>query len=349
MANVPVYWIGQDGNAWLKPVGSTSAINEGKATAHDAHSLSTANGSSGGLQLIADPNPGNKGYNANATGSGGKGYSTGYSSGPTAQQTANARSAYNSALSVANDTIGNAQSSATKDYGNSIDDFISNYQQQQNSINRAGVQNEMSRITGRQGVYDMVGNGMHSGGLMLANRNASDSSAADEMAKAYNQVGLKGMNNVNNQYVMGNYNNQQQQDMLNSSVDTERRHMDQSKTDAVNGIVSSALQTLGALNTQAYYMQLPDRINVEQRKQQIAQDTQNQLAAFDGHLASGLAANPVTSSQQNAGTASGLLQQGYSPTNPFSYTTAAPAQFQNTGPYASDTPVFAPPKKPIGA
>ena len=259
---------------------------------------------------------------------------------------------YNKAISDFNNqknstlsSITNAIGSNAGDFGGSIQDYLDQRKQSQNQINSDATQNELAREQGMQGVLDMVGNGIKSGGVTLANSNAGTSSAGEALARAYGILGRQQASSVGNQAAQGQNKVNTEENNLLAGDATETRHVSQSKTDTINNIVNSARQQLANLNYYAASASVPDRVDIEHQIAQVKQQAIDALSQYDGTLAQGTAGQPANSAAQTRAAAQGLLTAGVAPENQFNYTTSAPAQFQNTGQFASDLPIFVAPNK----
>lgn len=308
-----VYWVGSNGNTYVKAAGVNGVQDYGKLP-----SGSNIAGSS----LIADPNA-----PAPAAASSGSGASTG---------SADFNSSKNSALGSISDMI----NTGAGDFGGSIQDYIDGRATQQKSINSDAVNNELAREQGMQGILDMVGNGIKSGGVTLANSNAGSSSAAEALARAYGTTGRQQASSVGNQFAQGQNKIQNEQDALTAADATEARHVGQSKTDTINSIVNSARQQLSYLNQYAASASIPDRVDIENQIAQVKQQALDALSKYDGTLSQGTAAQAPQSGDQVRSSAQGLLTAGVAPASQFDYTTNIPTQLQGTGNFASSLPIF---------
>jgi hypothetical protein len=225
-------------------------------------------------------------------------------------------------------------------YNSSILDYLDGRKMQVNKIDSDSVQNELSREQGHQGVLDMVGNGLKSGGVILANGNSGTSSASDALARAYAILGRQQMSSVGNQFAQGENKIQTERDNLSISDDTERRHTGEDKTNIINGIVNSARSQLAALNQQATYASLPDRVDIEGKIAEIKQQALDALSAYDATLSGGISGQPGMGRPDVQAKAHNLLVAGVAPESEFNFTSEIPMQFQDTGQFASPLPIF---------
>lgn len=264
------------------------------------------------------------------------------------------QTAYNNLVSGFNNQKSGIYGSATDaarnlqgGYAQSIQDTIHSLQTGQQAIDRKATQNESSRIQGTQGVLGMVGRGIKSGGVMLANRNAGNSSAAQALANAYGQQGQRQLSQVGNQYAQNAGDiavNQQEQDYQQSQAPNK---FHQGLMDNVNSIVASAGDKLAQLDAARAQASLPDRLAIDQEKESVRQQVLGLLQQYDSQLAQGVGGIHAASRDQNLASASGLLQAGQADPNLFQYDTQTPAQFQNTGPFASGLPIFTTGKRKV--
>lgn len=232
-----------------------------------------------------------------------------------------------------------AQNAATGRRSNILD-FIQSLRSGQQGIDERGVQNELGYRQGRGSILDMVGRGIRQGGTMLAGRNASDSSAAEGIARAYGDIGHRQLSGLGNQYELENRNIGLAQTDFDTQRQTGMRKFDESKMQAVNGIVSEARNRLAALDAAMVDADMPTRIELEQEREAIKSEALGILSQFDQELSGGVGGvNPMGVDERRR-TAADLSTRGVAATNPFDFSATAPAQFQGTGPFASELPLF---------
>lgn len=252
---------------------------------------------------------------------------------------------YNSQRSATMGSINDRISNEATGYHSGLLDFIDSLRSGQRRLDAQSVQNELSRRSGTAGVYDTVGHGIRSGGVILANKNAGTSSATEGIARAYGDIGRRELNGVNNQYEQGVNTLHNAEADFTDQTQQGVRHLNENKVQISNGIVSDAQNAISALNQQAANASLPDRINIESEKERIRNDALTRLASFDAELNSGVSSAAPMSTDASRSKAEQLFTAGSVPNNPFDFTSSIPAQFQNTGPFASDLPLFSRPKK----
>lgn len=253
----------------------------------------------------------------------------------------NRQSGISSIYTSANDAATNLQGS----FANSVQDNLHVLQQGQQAIDMKGQQNEAARTTGVNGILGMIGRGVQSGGRYLANRNAGNSSAAGEIARAYGDIGRRQMSSVGNQYEQNNQQILQDQSNQDYNVGKTKRDFSQSLNNSVNQIVESARTELANLDAQSANASLPDRIAIEQEKQNIKNQVLAKLQQYDAQLASGADQIKARDRQGNMAAANTQLAAGTAPENSFQYTDQVPGQFQNTGPFSSGLPIFINPNR----
>jgi hypothetical protein len=263
---------------------------------------------------------------------------------PNAAAQAAARAAASSAFSTQRDNIfnsaGEAIGQAGNQLGSSILDYLGTLRNQQQGIDRQGVQAELAKRQGSASILDMIGRGIKSGGVMLAGKGATNSSATSALARAYGDLGRRDMSQVGNDYAQSQNDISTAQGNLNTDTSTFQRHVGEEKTTIINNIVSSARQQLAALDASIASASLPDRINIEAEKEKIRQQAVDALSKYDAQLSSGVAGVSPASAEQNRGKAAELATAGVAAESPFQYSTIGPVQFQGSGPFASDLPIF---------
>lgn len=210
----------------------------------------------------------------------------------------------------------------------------------QNSIDTSAVNNELGKKQGMSGVMNMVSNGLRSGGVILANKNASNSSAPEALARAYSLLGRQSASEVGNKYEIANNNIRAQQTNLdNTRATTSRKYQDQ-KSQLINSIIDSATTQMEALNTSMVNASLPDRIAIEQEKNNIRNKALGQLQQFDNLLQSEMAGVKASDANTRLSKAQELANAGTAASGEFDYTSAIPAELQNTGPFEANLPIF---------
>lgn len=249
-----------------------------------------------------------------------------------------AQNQFNNEQASTMDSINSGIDTGAGDYNQGILDIVNGNKNSQAAINAQAVQNELAKSQGLQGVTDMVGNGIQGGGVVLDNDNAGTSSAADALARAYGVQGRQAASQVGNQYAQGQNTINTSQTALNNNETAQVGDLNQKKADTINSIVNTANQQLTYLNAIASSASLPDQINIAQQIASIKAQATSALSAYDGEL-SGVNTTEIAQPAAQA-QAQQLLTAGVAPTQAFNYTSQAPATLQNTGPAASDLPIY---------
>lgn len=238
---------------------------------------------------------------------------------------------------------GSAQDAATSAanglHGNILD-FLDSLRTGQQALDERGVQNELAKRQGTASILDMVGNGIRSSGSFLANRNASDSSAGDQIARAYGTLGQRQLGGINNQYELENRNIGLDQANFNTQTASGLRKFDDNKIQTVNNIVAQARNGLAQLDAAMADADMPTRIQLEQEKEKIKQQALATLGQYDQELSQGVAGITPAGMDANRRTAADLATRGVAASNPFDFSAQAPAMLQNSGPFASELPLF---------
>lgn len=226
----------------------------------------------------------------------------------------------------------------------SILDYVTSLKQGQRGIDESAVQNELAKKQGVQGVLGMVGRGIRSGGVLLSNKNAADSSAAGAIANAYGQIGRGELSNVGSQYEQGNRQINLDQQTLEEQRASGARKIGESKEQSVNNIVLDARDKFAQLDAAMADASLPERIAIEQEKEAVRGQVLARLQQYDQLLQSESAGVRATTADERMAEASRLAGAGQAASDAFQFNTEAPIEQQNTGPYASDLPLFSLPR-----
>jgi hypothetical protein len=230
-------------------------------------------------------------------------------------------------------------------YGLSIDKYLNQLRNGQQHIDERGVQNELGKKQATQGILGMVSRGIHSGQVLLSNRNASDSSAAGALANAYGEVGRGQLSNVGNKYALENRNIDLAQNQFNEQIPLGVRGLKTGEQQDVAGAVQQARDKLATLDQWAADKSLPTRIQVEQEKAAIQAQIDGILGGYNNTLDSGVAGIKPTSQEQRRGVANDYANAGTVATNPFDFSGSTPSQFQGSTDSISGLPLFTTPRK----
>lgn len=220
-------------------------------------------------------------------------------------------------------------------------DFVQQLSQGQRGIDSKAAKNELAKLQGTNGILASVGRGIKSSGVLLANRNAGSSSASGALANAYGEQGRRQLSSVGNQYALGNEDIKLDQTNLDESRNAYvGRKYGETKNQAVNNIVMQARDKFAQLDAAMANASLPDRIAIDQERENVRSQVLGQLQQYDQLLQSETGKIHATSQDQRREEAQRLATAGTDlGSDAFQYTTEAPTQFQN-GPFASDLPLF---------
>lgn len=316
---------------------NTSGTNVGVAPPSVYHNVATAPGAVATFAPGAAPTSSAPSSGATSGGAAAGGSTTSH---PTAAALANYNNNYSADMNSINTGIG----SNASDYGTGILDAFrgtGGFGSQQSDINQSGIQNELSRDQGMQGVRDMVNNGIQGAGVVLDNDGAGTSSAADAVARAYGIQGRQQASNVGSQYAQGQSAIGAKQDELSTSENNfVTNDMPTKKQDAINTIVSNATSMLTYLNALASGANINQQIDIAQKVADIKAQATSALSAYDGQLQTQMSANAPMAQPDASAKAASLFASGTAPAKEFNFTSTMPAQLQNTGPAASDLPIY---------
>lgn len=263
------------------------------------------------------------------TGSGGGGQNLTPAPATDAKRVADLQAGFRTQNDAMKSSFGLAQQQGADNYNQGILNYLDQLRSGQNTINRQGVQNELSRSQGYRGILDMVGQGIKSGGVMLANKNAGNSSASEALARAYQSLGTRQNSNNINQYSQGQNAIDQAQSDLSVSSTASKRNLDFGKQQAVTSFVDNVQRQLSALDAAMVNANIPDRINIEQEKEQIKQDFLGTLAKYDAVLNQGISGVSQTTPDERRIEGQRLAGISTSPNSPFEFLDTPASQFES--------------------
>lgn len=210
----------------------------------------------------------------------------------------------------------------------------------QTGIDNSRANNELNRMTGIQDILSYVRNGLTQGASRLANANATESSATGALGRAYNQLGSQKARGVNSQAgLVSNQLNQSQQQLQDQGqlgVEDFRRTRD----NLVTNIATELRNKLATLDAEARGLSLPDRIAVDQEKQNLINAGQAQLQEVDQWLQSQLGGVVPQTPEQVQLAAQGLRQAGQGSNNPFDLGDFGTQVMNEQTPAISQMPLF---------
>lgn len=278
------------------------------------------------------------------TGSGATTNSSDVAAQQAADQAAQQQALFDSQLGTIDSSSDLSAGTSAGDLRTSINDFVDSLGANQVARNNQEVQNYLAKQQGNQGVLDMVGQGIRSGGVTLNNDNAGDSSATGAIANAYGTLGRSQATSVGDQFAQAENTVQQGHDADAVALANKLRDLPQSQTDIVNNIVSAAQQQLGNLDYQMSITGAPERVDMQAQKDQITNDTLAKLQGLDQLLSSG--GGTALTPQDNSVTANkagALFTAGTAPASAFNFNTIVPTQLQGTGASPSELPIYTAP------
>jgi len=243
------------------------------------------------------------------------------------------------------DSINNRINDEGSAYGRGVEQYYVDASRNQKAINDKAAQNELAKTQDRSDILGKVSRGIKSAGVMLGQKNASNSSAAQAIANAYGDIGNRDNMKVEQGYQINNegINTQQQ----NFTEDNQRniRYKEEDKQTAINKIANDAATELQKLNAQAQGASLPQRIAIEQEKNRIKSEASSKLSAYDAQLNQAKSLAGYDADQRRA-EAQRLASLGTNAGNPFNIApeTDMQAQGQQTD---FGLPIYTSPKKRI--
>lgn len=256
-----------------------------------------------------------------------------------------ARDTFNTGKQSIYDSVNDSTANQGIRYNSGVLDLLAGLRTGQRSVDTMGAKNELARNQGVAGVLGMVGRGITSGGVALANRNAGDSSGAEGIANAYGTLGRQQMSSVGNQYEMGNKDIALQQQILDEQTATGVRKLNEDKQVYINQIVANAGNEFAQLNAAAAGASLPDRIAIDQEKEAIRQKVIAALQSYDQTLNSGIAGIKPTTIEQRRAEANRLRDAGTNlGADMFNFTSEAPLQMGGVAPAGGGLPIYTMPR-----
>lgn len=234
------------------------------------------------------------------------------------------QAAYNQAVYDIDSGLGNIRTAGAEAFGalaptlrGQAEGLYNRVRTGQRNIDRSRANVERNRMSGIQDILGYVRGGLRQGASRLATMNATDSSAAGALAQAYSQIGNQRTRGVNNQAGIQNTELDTGQEDLNlqrTQGQTDFRRMRDSE---VNRIGSEIRSQLAALDREARSMSLPDRVAIDQERQNIINAGQAQLSEVDNWLNSQLGTVNPMNREQVVGSANEMARAGQALENPF--------------------------------
>jgi len=179
------------------------------------------------------------------------GYGGTYGSQAEATAAKTAKDNQRASFGVAQGNYKSGAQTALRDVGNEYDAkntaFIDSVTQGQDQINTGLASNQLNLRQSMANIIKMVQNGIRSGGVSLANMNASNSGAVDALSRAYAKVGNEQTQGVTGQAATAAEDLQKQQGQLNlkkTQGETDMNTWKTTEADRVKNDFNSKLTTL---------------------------------------------------------------------------------------------------------
>jgi len=292
-----------------------------------AKAISQVNGGGGGTGPVVDDGSG---------GGGGGGYAGGNA---VAAKAAAAKKALQ--LNVQGAQAGSKQAArdTANKYRTDVQSFLDTTEAKQNQINTDRTGAKLNNIRTIASIVNAVRNGLKSGGVTLANMNASDSSASDALARAYAKEGNGQTADANNDYTLADNALVGQQALLDRSKQDSLGNFDSFRDTEIGRIRGDLTNKLQGFDAAAQAdggggvdMGIVDQVIAEAISQlsQVDQMKQQRLGGIQGKTADQIAAD-----------AQGMNTAGAAGSTPFTageggidLTTQDPAAENTTNPIA---------------
>jgi hypothetical protein len=230
------------GRTWDSAAGQSVLAN----TPSNGNFISTAYNTPGapGGDLTAITDIANKGYDVN-----------GSPITATTQAAANkaAQAAENARITQEGYRTSGQQSvtDTTNKYNADVTGFLGTLEGSQNEINSGRSNNALNQRRSMSNIAGGIRTGLRSGGVQLANMNATDSGAADAMARAYATMGNQQAGDVNNEAALKENELMANQQTLNSRRDERIGQFDAEKEAEVSRIRGDLANKLAVLDASA--------------------------------------------------------------------------------------------------
>lgn len=292
-----VYWVGQDGNVWVKGSQGTNS-----AGAFDANSNNYW--SSRGFTRIADPNGESNGASNSG---GGYGYGGGNSS-------ATQQNSFKNALGQNINSIvsgGNAGFDVNRlDLQNQANKIVDDAQKGQRQLNTARDNQALNYMNNVEDIRNYVRDSLTGANTQLAGMGATNSSAAGEMARVYSEIGQGKLAKAGNADALKQNELNSQQGELDIAKAAALRDLNNSKEKAILTIGQDVQNKLTELDNQGRNLGLDGQVQIEALKQQIVNEGSNKLKAVSDWLNSQLGGVKGQGAEVSQSNAQKLKMQG---------------------------------------
>jgi hypothetical protein len=218
------------------------------------------------------------------------------------------------------DNIYNAAHQGLANYANSYNTnaigLANKYGDAQKGVNTSRENVELNRLGGMQSLADKVRQGVQSGAIGLANRNASDSSGAEGLARGWQRYGNQQASAINADTFNQNRSLDEQQSTIVRDKDESLRQLHVAKEEQVQNVQADVESKLQALDAEAANQGITGRVQIGVLKQQVVQDAMARLGELDGWLQDQLNQHQALGREQviqNAGALQAAGRQGDNP------------------------------------
>ena len=269
-------------------------------------------------------------------------------SGPSAAQIAEAKrmADIRNNLQVSQDSAVSGARQGVNDtalsYKNSSNEFLTGIQSGQDAINQQNINNALNLRRAISSIGQNIKTGLRSGGVTLANMNASDSGASDALARAYAENGALQFGDANNEAGLTEQQIGLDQLKLNKDKEMGLTRLNDYTTNETARIRSDLFNKLNVLNTQASNDGVGGVINTGLADQILAEAIAA-LQATDAQRNSSLGGVRGLTREEINAQAAQKEQAGLVGTNPFALPEGAQLTRAggSTGAPISQLPIFA--------
>jgi hypothetical protein len=218
-----------------------------------------------------------------------------------------------------------------KQYGLSILDYVNQGKTGQQGIDSGYSNLYGAQYQGKNAINQKVGQGIQSGGVMLANKNAGDSSGAEGIARAYAQFGERELRNVNNQFESGKNALVESQKLLDQQLAAQANKI---KTEAEMGaaqIIDETNRAVSGLTQRMQGQDIATTVAMQQEIQRVKDAAAVKLRAIDSDLTN--KRGTIKAGNQNSLQARGRgnVNAGKPVNNPFDFDLSPELSMQGAG------------------
>lgn len=228
--------------------------------------------------------------------------------------------------------------------GGSIRGFLNDLRTNQQGVDNSYIQSALAKKQGYNSILDMVGRGIKSGGVMLANRNAGDSSGAQAIAEAYGDIGRREMSGVNNEFSQKERENQQAEEALMRQRQAGIADIRDEKSNIINNIAMDARGKLAELDAAMVDADLPTRIAIDQERNKIKAEVTKLLAKYDAQLSQGAAGIKGMTPEQRRAEAYRLANEGVAAEDSFNFSDTVQSNFSGGQAEPNGLPLYTLPR-----